>query len=138
MGGGLGCDDGSTISCTGTILWNNFAPVGIEIAVGQGGSWVASLAISFSDVEGGQAGVFVSPGSLLAWGRGMINANPQFVPGPGPHGGYYLSQTAAGNGSQSPCVDTGGFPMGQQPSTTRLDGVRDEGARDMGYHYPAL
>jgi hypothetical protein len=53
---------------------------------------------------------------------------------------FYLSQPAAGQAVQSPCVDAGGRNVeqaGREDGTTRTDGVADEGIVDLGYHYPA-
>ena len=64
-------------------------------------------------------------------------ADPLFVTGP--LGGFYLSQTAAGQGANSPAVDKGkGVPAdyGLQGYTTRTDGAPDTGTVDIGYHHP--
>jgi hypothetical protein len=63
-----------------------------------------------------------------------LDADPLFVPGP--VGCYYLSQTAAGQSVQSPCVDAGGPASSLIDGTTRSDEVLDAGVLDMGYHYP--
>jgi len=83
-----------------------------------------ALAVSFSDIEGGAAG------------PGNIDQDPLFVTGP--LGDHYLSQLAAGQGAQSPCVDAGdpsGSPL--PGTTTRTDEVPDAGTIDIGYHFPA-
>ena len=70
-------------------------------------------------------------------GTGNILADPLFVTGP--HGGFYLSQKAAGQGEDSPCVNTGSESAGDSGLdmlTTRTDGKSDKGIVDMGYHYP--
>jgi hypothetical protein len=64
----------------------------------------------------------------------MIDADPLFVTGP--QGNYYLSQIAAGQGTDSPCVDTGDPASHMIVGTTRTDEVPDSGVVDMGYHYP--
>jgi nitrous oxidase accessory protein NosD len=54
------------------------------------------------------------------------------------NGTYYLSQRAAGQGDQSPCVDAGSdtaAKLGLQDKTTRTDKVGDAGKVDLGYHY---
>jgi len=83
--------------------------------------------ITFSDVQGG-------------WpGEGNIDATPRFVAGP--EGDYYLSQIAAGQVSDSPCVDAGSDTaanLGMDIYTTRTDELGDKGIVDMGYHYPAI
>jgi hypothetical protein len=102
--------------------------------------WIGTAAnsstatISYSDVEGGQGAVRLGNYCTLNWGPGMIDADPLFAAGP--QGDYYLSQIAAGQFQDSPCVDTGdpGSPM--IDGTTRTDEVQDSGVVDMGYHYP--
>ena len=70
-------------------------------------------------------------------GEGNININPLFVSGP--NGDYYLSQQAAGQGENSPCVNAGSdtaVNLGLDNRTTRTDCFTDTGTVDMGYHYP--
>ena len=67
---------------------------------------------------------------------GNIDADPLFVSGP--LGDYYLSQVAAGQGVDSPCVDVGSgraVKQGLDTLTTRTDQIPDAGIVDMGYHY---
>lgn len=66
-----------------------------------------------------------------------IGDDPLFVTGP--EGGFYLSQIAAGQGADSPCVDSGCGPASAVYShgTTRTDHVDDSGIVDMGFHYSA-
>lgn len=71
-------------------------------------------------------------------GEGNISWPPRFCTGP--HGEYYLSQTAAGQNEDSPCVDAGSDTaeaLGMDRYTTRTDGAPDTGQVDIGYHYPA-
>ncbi len=89
----------------------------------------------FCDVEGGWNGPKVS--GCVIDGGGNINADPMFVSGP--LGDYYLSQTAAGQASDSACFDSGNDfaeNLGLDEFTTRTDGLSDLGIVDMGYHYP--
>jgi hypothetical protein len=78
-----------------------------------------------------------------AMGPGDITLDPLFVAGT--HGDYYLSQTAAGQPGNSPCLDAGDTLLATTPLhldsllrvwTTRTDSVPDAAALDMGYHYP--
>jgi hypothetical protein len=67
----------------------------------------------------------------------LVNDNPLFVTGQ--LGDYYLSQTAAGQGTDSPCVDAGSDTaanLGMDIFTTRTDLAVDTRTVDMGYHYP--
>jgi len=84
---------------------------------------------------------------MLQPGPGNISTDPLFAAGP--RGEYYLSQTAAGQDVDSPCIDAG---LGMSDATcfssddedvclnrraTRTDAVGDAGRVDMGFHYPA-
>ena len=69
-------------------------------------------------------------------GTGNIYSDPLFVSGP--QGNYYLSQIAAGQATNSPCVNTGtgtAASHGLDDFTTRSDQFHDKGTVDMGYHY---
>jgi len=96
-GGGIYCRDNSTLVVTNTVLWGNEAVVGKEIYVGRG--WDPStVTISYSDVEGGQALVYVEDNCTLDWGEGMIDSDPFFIS----FSGFdYLLRRG------SPCIDSG-------------------------------
>ena len=94
-------------------------------------------------IVGGPQGEFTVNGSNIdtgdgsVWpGEGNINVDPLFVTGP--EGDYYLSQTAAGQAEDSPCVDTGDPQADLFRGSTRTDEIRDRDVLDMGYHYPAV
>ncbi len=77
--------------------------------------------------------------------NGNIDANPLFLSGP--DGPFYLSQRAAGQLADSPCLDAGSNlaeetcpPVAASVPrigrcTTRTDRVNDTGQADMGFHY---
>ncbi len=130
-GGGLYCYGEYLLYCSNTILWGDEASTGPEISVRSSHPIVH---ISFSDVQGGEAAVFVDEGANLHWGEGMIDADPLFAVGP--WGENYLSQIAAGQAEDSPCVDSGAPEYEPIDGTTRTDHVQDIGVADMGYHYP--
>jgi predicted outer membrane repeat protein len=111
QGGALSTEN-STITITNSILWGNSAPTGPEIHIYS----VPNPSISYSNIAG---------------------SDPLFVTGT--YGDHYLSQTAAGQGADSPCVDTGSDTaanLGLNNMTTRTDDVQDGGTVDMGYHNP--
>jgi len=122
QGGAISCsgppDDPSHPTLTNCILWQNTPDeIGLENT--------SSPIVTCCDVDGG-------------WpGAGNIDDDPLFVTGP--LGDYYLSQTAAGQESQSPCVDTGSDTaanLGLDVRTTRTDHLADASTVDMGYHSP--
>lgn len=56
----------------------------------------------------------------------------------GPKGSYYLSNTAAAQAQDSPCIDAGSgtaASLGLDAKTTRTDSETDTGTIDIGYHY---
>jgi len=132
-GGGLSQISGSLAKIYNTIFWNNNAPSGKEIYM-QLGNEPSTLHIRYSDLEGGQALIYIDSGCILDWGSGMINADPLFVTGT--LGDYYISQIAAGQAADSPCVDTADPDSDIIDGITRTDEVSDSGEPDMGYHYP--
>jgi hypothetical protein len=141
FGGGFYCSYESNSIVTDSIFWNNYALLrGNAIAIGTGFKFdprPTTLTISHSDIKDGRAGVWVDNGSVLNWGAGNISADPLFTIGP--LGRYYLSQTDAGQGQNSPCVDAGSdytSYVGLTGYTTRTDETPDLGRVDMGYHHP--
>jgi hypothetical protein len=89
---------------TNCILWADLAAWGAEIALRIS----VELTISFSDVQGGEAQVYVGGGAQLIWGAGNIDADPLFVDPDGPDddpntwedNDLHLS-------GGSPCIDAG-------------------------------
>lgn len=103
-----------------TILWSN-SPDQIFVFDDPDN---AEPIVTYCNVEGG-------------WpGEGNIDADPLFVSGP--EGDHYLSQIAAGQGVDSPCIDVGNKPcmnLAMHTCWTRTDEVADSGMVDMGFHY---
>jgi hypothetical protein len=140
-GGGLSCSYESQTALINSILWGNTATIGNQIAIGSVNDPVylqrpASLTVSYCDIRGGRSpqAIYVEPGRILSWLAGNIDADPIFT------GPYYLSQTAAGQGANSPCVNAGSdsaVKLGLDTFTTRTDAVFDQGIADIGLHYPA-
>ncbi len=97
---------------TNSILWNNEDDL-------------SGCFATYSDIEDGDVGT------------GNISQEPLFVSGP--FGEHYLSQIAAGQAQDSPCVDAGSETaenLGFDNMVTRTDGFPDSDIVDMGYHYP--
>ena len=142
IGGGVAMRS-STALLSDCIIWGNSATYGAQIALTESGS---SLTVRYSDVQGGETGVYVESGTYLDWESGNLDLDPLFVSGAG--GDHYLSQIASGQASDSPCLDAGSGtaddtcftpPDGtvcMSDLTTRTDLAPDSGVSDMGYHYP--
>ncbi len=151
-GGGLACAYRTNTTVTDSIIWGNTCldpnGLGKQFSLGSGFSdpcglrVEASLSVYYSDVQGGQAaGKIDWPicGPTLTWANnlpGTAQDSPLFV------SGYYLSQTASGQGTNSPCVNRGSsldaaasLPLGRFRYTTRTDKVYDTDKIDLGYHY---
>jgi len=140
FGGGLYCGYYSDMTILDSIFWNNSAVDGHEMAVATGFKfglpWPSTLSVYYSDVKGGRSGVRVEPDCTLNWDSSNILLDPLFTVGP--LGNYYLSQKAAGQSQDSPCVDLGSDDasvLGMTDYTTRTDEAFDKGRVDMGYHY---
>jgi len=132
-GGGIYCAD-STASMTNCILWGNTAPDGHEIAVSSTAN-PSTFTVRYSDVQDGAGEAYVETGCTLDIDGTCIDQDPLVVSGP--LHDYYLSQLAAGQAADSPCVDAGSDTaanLGLDTLTTRTDGEPDAGTVDMGYH----
>lgn len=111
-GGGLWAGFGSNPTVKNSIIWDNVSNTqGQNVAV----STQSTLTINYSDVKGGQSGVYKIGDGQLIWGQGNITLDPLFAnPGQGDYhlrslGGRYVdvsSQWVVDN-SHSPCIDAG-------------------------------
>jgi hypothetical protein len=145
-GGGIYCTD-SNLSITSCILWSNDAPLGSEMYLCKD----TYLSVGYSDVEGGEGSVYVEPNSVLQWGFGNIDMEPNFVTASywgdvndvnivvEPNdvnavwvdGDYHLLDG-------SPCINAGDPNYAAGPGETDLDGNKRvvDGRIDMGaYEY---
>ncbi|NIR67461.1 MAG: S8 family serine peptidase, partial [candidate division Zixibacteria bacterium] len=107
------------------------------------GRYIFSVTSGYIAMSVGEA-IYVEPGcTLVGWDPNdpnnqwdadshNISEDPNFI------AGYYLSQIAAGQYVNSPCVDAGSnlaSILGMDQLTTRVDGINDVNIVDMGYHY---
>ncbi len=92
----------STVTLSNNVFWGNTATQGAQME----SLYLGVLGVSDSDVQGGQAGVYVSEGTLN-WYTGNIDADPLFVDADGADN---VAGTADDNlrlASSSPAVDAG-------------------------------
>jgi len=116
LGGALYCQDGSSVTIKNSILWANEAASGPQVAFDA----ISNASISYSDVQGGEAGVF-DPCSGLVWDDSNMDADPcfsSFDPNGDPNMWDFHLQSAYGrwdpntqswitDSNTSPCIDTG-------------------------------
>lgn len=128
QGGGISVND-STNFIANNIVVNNTAQSGGGIR----GSASAHATLMHNDVWNNAGGDYYN----ISPGLNDISLDPLFVTGP--LGDHYLSQVAAGQGTNSPCFDYG-FASAESLQlngyTTRTDTIHDAAVVDLGYHYP--
>ena len=113
-GGGMSFYGGCQPLIADAILWENNASIGKEISIGRN-SWYwgySVVEIRYSDVQGGQASVYVETGNTLYWLAGMISAYPDFLDPL--NRDLHLRAT-------SPCIDSGDPNGPNDPDGTRAD-----------------
>jgi hypothetical protein len=113
-GAGLFGYSGGIIGGRNNIIYSNIATVSPNL--------YGTVNLAYSCVEGGLTG------------PGNISADPLFV-NILPTGLSFLSQVAAGQSQNSPCVDAGDPGSQMISGSTRTDMVLDAGIVDMGFHW---
>jgi hypothetical protein len=108
-GGGIAGVAPGAAGLRDSIVWDNAAPLGPQIALEGGGS----LTVTHSNVQGGPAAASVSGGATLVWGSPNLDANPVFAD---PAQGDYHATVL------SPGIDLGAPFYDPQPGETDIDG----------------
>lgn len=143
-GGGVSALENSYVRIINSIIWDNDANNGTQLAIRGDSGHPSEMKVSYSNILGGAAGVHVQTGSVLDWDYESNfdgvepTDNPQFVLSEG----FYLSQDPC-QATTSPCVDAGSdtaFNLGLYRHTTntnlQIDGYGDMNDMvDLGYHY---
>jgi|GEM_PF-518698 len=114
-GGGISCQNIASVNIYNSVIWGNLSTSNVYVSVGP------QPTITYSDVGGGFVGV------------GNFDLDPVFCTGF--YGDFYLSQIAAGQTVDSPCVNAGDPSSMMIKGCTRTDGQKDNGVVDIGYHY---
>ena len=124
-GGAIYIRTDSSPALTNCIVWGNSAKNDSQLAASIDFGHPCTLTVSYSDVQGGQAKVWVEAGCTLDWGAGNLDSDPLFG-NPGA-GDYHLKSRVGryqpGTGSwtidavHSPCIDAGdpASPIGAEP-----------------------
>jgi hypothetical protein len=76
-GGGLLCYD-TEPTIANSILWGNSAAKGPQIAIKSKGD-PSHATVSYSDIDGGQAAIYIEERCTLTWGDGNIDTDPCFA-----------------------------------------------------------
>jgi len=146
VGGGIRCYNNSFMTLTNCILWGNQADTdedGPEIALAE----ISTMAVSHSDVQGGQDNVSSEPWNqcVLEWDNSNINQNPFFT-----DTGYWDDNSTPEDTSDdfwqdgdyrllsnSPCINQGdntalaGVEYDLQGNNRIFNGVVDFGAYEL-------
>ena len=157
-GGGLYCTNDSYADIKDCILWGNSADslYGKQIAVGTSGQYAlhpSRVDVSYCDVQGSSTQIYCDKGLPSTTSDDCIvnydvatnfDQQPLFVSDDIDTSSYFLSQTAAGQAADSPCLDRGSasdfniideeLGLSYYRHTTRTDREFDSGMVDVGYH----
>jgi len=116
-GGGIYCYDNSNPLLINSILWNDTPQ---EVYFSQGGV-PNSIMISYTDIEGGEAGIVTNNNGTINWLEGNIDADPLFVDPL--NGDYHLSWAnfPIPDETKSPCIDAGDPESPLDPDETIAD-----------------
>jgi hypothetical protein len=136
-GGGVFTDDDTVI--TDSIIWGNLP----EQLFGHDCINVTFCNIGDNECAGSMGNIsadqwFIQPGYWADAGDPNTVVEPNDPNALWIMGDHHLSQKAAGQAVDSPCVDAGSglaVNLGMDQLTTRTDKVGDEGIVDIGYHY---
>jgi predicted outer membrane repeat protein len=140
-GGGLFVGTNSKASLENSIFWNNGADKGLQISIGTASEFddPAELTVSHTDVAGYPSinAIFQGTGAVLNTDLNVFSADPMFeapadIETEDRINRYFLNQQT------SACKDAGSqtaISLGLDSYTTSIQGARDKGKVDLGYHY---
>ncbi|MFC1573147.1 right-handed parallel beta-helix repeat-containing protein [Candidatus Eisenbacteria bacterium] len=116
-GGGFMTDDEVYPRLLHSILWDNTAPVGPEIAM-ISDSDPSELDVGCCDVEGGESAVYVEPSCLLHWLDGNIDSDPLFCDATAHNFRLQEGSPCRADNPVNPYCDLiGALPVGCDPSS---------------------
>ncbi len=100
-GGGIAIQRGlaaESLALSNSILWSNTAPLGPQMVLRDTGGSGVSVALAYSDVQGGLTNIFVAPNSIVKPGDGNLAQYPEFAS---------MAADDFRLSSGSPCIDAG-------------------------------
>ncbi|NQV19397.1 MAG: T9SS type A sorting domain-containing protein [Armatimonadetes bacterium] len=102
-GGGIYCFDCSSLALLNCILWNDSPQ---EVYFHSAFS-LNTVTISYSDIQGGEAGIVTNSNGIVNWLEGNIDADPLFADPQ--NGDFHLTWAnfPIPDSTMSPCIDTG-------------------------------
>ncbi|MDP8229455.1 MAG: choice-of-anchor D domain-containing protein [Candidatus Electryoneaceae bacterium] len=116
-GGGIYCLNNTDLTLRNAILMNN-PPNEVYFSSSRGSN---EIAVSYSDVEGGQQGIVTNNNGSVTWGVGNINSDPLFLnPDSSDYRLTWLNFPEEDE-TLSPCIDTGDPNSPFDPDSTRAD-----------------
>lgn len=126
-GGGIYCRQAFPTVCNNILWGNSTSNKGYQLSL----EYNSQLTISYSNVEGGKADVFVESGSVLTWNTGMLDAVPSFVDSA--NNDYHIDYN-------SPCRDAGDnasvlTTIDFEGDERSFNGVVDMGADEFAPHF---
>jgi len=121
-GGGVSCYK-SSLTISSSILWNNSPQEVYFDADGEPNI----ITISYSDIQGGQAGIVTNDNGTVNWLEGNIDSDPMFVDVA--NDDYHLSDYSpcigVGTTTGAPDTDIEGNPRGTPPDIGAYENARD-------------
>lgn len=125
-GGALSSERSSNPIVTNCILWDNAASLGNNICLSFytwfGRTEATSMTVGYTDIEGGNEGIWIETGCTLNWKEGNIEVDPCFV-----QEGFWDTNGVWIDGDchlldSSLCIDAGDPNQLFEPNETDIDG----------------
>ncbi|MHC4695304.1 MAG: S8 family serine peptidase [Planctomycetota bacterium] len=133
MLGGAICLRSSSATLTNAILWANEGMFGPEMYL-EGADTLVTIA--YSNIDGGQPGIYLHEGAAVVWGNGNLDADPLFVDLDGEDNIIGTADNDVRLGGGSPSIDAGDNAAVPPQAATDPDGnsrfLNDPEAPDVG------
>jgi formylglycine-generating enzyme required for sulfatase activity len=139
-GGGMFNND-TLCTMSNCIMWGDTATQGNEIYL-YNDPHPSTINLAYSNVEGGEANIFMEPGCILNWDEGNIDADPLFADADGADDIVGTEDDNLRLLASSPCIDAGDNSAVPPEIATDLDGnsrfIDIPWIQDTGYGTPPI